>query len=54
MGFRRADNFLNHRRAIDFLPQYEVLVAELLFHPLSVVDVGCRHVPADDLTGFVF
>src|SRR5215471_2853162 len=53
-GFRRTDNFVEHRRAIDFLPQNEILVPELLFHPLSVVDVGCRHVPADDLAIFVF
>src|SRR5262249_43562026 len=52
--FRRTDNFVEHRRAIDFLPQNEVLVPELLFHPLSVVNVGCRHVPADDLAIFVF
>src|SRR6516165_12100346 len=53
-GFRRADNFVEHRRAIDFLPQNEILVPELLFHPLAVLDVGCRHVPADDLAVFVF
>src|SRR5215472_7097026 len=52
--FRRADDFVEHRRAINFLPQNEVLVPELLFHPLSVVDVGCCHVPADDLAIFVF
>jgi hypothetical protein len=54
MGFRRADNFLEHRRAIDFLPQNEVLIPQLLFHPLSVVEVGSRNVPADNAPAFVF
>ena len=52
--FRGTDNFLKHRRAIDFLSQNEVLVPEPLFRPLLVVDVGCRDVPADDPAVFVF
>jgi len=51
---RGTDNFLKHRGAIDFLSQNEVLIPEPLLRPLLVVDVGCRHVPADDLAAFVF
>src|SRR5215472_4564138 len=53
-GFARTHNFFKHRRAIDFLTEYEVLVPESFFSPLSVVDVGCRGVPADDLAAFIF
>src|SRR5215469_3373494 len=52
--FGRTHNFFKHQRAIDFLPQNEVLVPELLFRLLLVVDVGCRTVPANDLAAVIF
>src|SRR5215467_11989622 len=53
-GFRRTDNFLKHRRAIDFLSQFEILVVKALFSLLAVIDVRYCSVPANDLAAFVF
>src|SRR5262249_52516671 len=53
-GLARTDNFLKHRRAIDFLSQHKILVAQLIFHLPTIIDIGCGHVPADDLALFIF
>jgi hypothetical protein len=43
-----------HRRAVDFLSQNNMLVAEPFFGPLLVVDIGRSSAPAHDLAAFVF
>src|SRR5215471_14900228 len=53
-GFRGTDNFLKHRRAIDFLSQYEVLIVKSFFRLLTVIDVSYCSVPANDLAALVF
>jgi hypothetical protein len=47
-GFAGTDDLFKHRRAIDFLAQNEILVAESLFRFLLIVDIGGRRVPADN------
>src|ERR1700733_952519 len=47
-GFARADNFLKHRGAINFLAQSNVLVLEPLFNDFAILDVGPRGIPLFD------
>ena len=45
---RRADDLLEHRRAVDVFAQREIFVAHAIFGALAIVDVGFRCIPADD------
>src|ERR1700733_9204140 len=44
-GFARADNFLKHREAVNFLAQSNVLMLESLFGSLTIVNVNRRDNP---------
>src|SRR6202043_3294181 len=50
---RGANDFLEHRRMIDFLAQREVLFARSLLGLLAILDVGTRRVPTNDVSRFV-
>ena len=45
---RRPDDFLEHGCATDFFAQRQILVVDLLFSPLAVVDIGTGGVPSHD------
>ena len=51
--FRRTNDFLEHRRVIDFLAQRQIFFLDSLFSLLAVLDVGSCRVPANDASVFV-
>jgi hypothetical protein len=46
---RRADDLLEHRRAIDLFAQREILAQDAVFGALALVDVSPGGIPPDDM-----
>src|SRR5207245_4785837 len=49
----RADDLLEHRGVIDFVPEGLVLILHALFGPLPIVDVGSGRVPVKQPSMFI-